>query len=148
MPRGLGAVVVGFLAMMLLVFVLFSVAYTVMGEDRAFFPGLFAVTPLWSLVTLEINLVGGLVAGELCVVVSRGPKAPFVLAMAVLLLGVVSALPSVRAAGAPHLRRPAGVGPMEALAMARQPAWLLALTPVAGALGVLLGARAWLRRRT
>jgi hypothetical protein len=52
------------------------------------------------------------------------------------------AVPAVMSGAAPVEPRPAGVTMMEAMQHVKEPAMVSLLTPVVGALGVVLGARA------
>ena len=59
MLRTIGAVVLGYLAMALVVFVALSGAYLAVGADGAFRPGVYEVSALW----IGISLVVGFGAG-------------------------------------------------------------------------------------
>jgi hypothetical protein len=140
MVRSILAVVAGYLAMGLLVFVLFSAAYLLMGADGAFRPGTYEVSALWLASSFVLGLVAALVGGYVCAVVARGGRAPLALACLVLILGLVAFALSQRGDGGDAVR--AGrVSNSEARQRARTPAWVALLNPVVGAAGVLVGAR-------
>lgn len=144
MIRSIAGVVVGYIAMALLVFILFSAAYLAMGTDRAFLPGSYQVSSLWLAVSTALSLVAALAGGYVAAAVSRGTSAPLVLACVVLVLGILFTIPAL---GQPDPGPRAGdVGNIAAMQNARTPAWIMLLNPVIGALGVLVGSR--LRRRT
>jgi hypothetical protein len=76
-----------------------------------------------------------------CAAVSRLPKPPLVLAVVVLVLGVLSAVPVLMASPGEQEARTGDVSNMDAMMKARQPAWAALLNPVLGVAGVLAGAR-------
>lgn len=144
MIRTIAGVVIGYIVTALLVFILFSAAYLAMGTGNAFLPGSYQVSSLWLAVSVVLSFVAALAGGYVAAAVSRGTRAPLVLACAVLILGILFALPAL---GQPDPGPRAGdVGNVAAMMNARQPAWLLLLNPVIGAVGILVGSR--LRKQT
>ena len=143
MGRIIGAVVVGYLVMALLIFGTFTLAYLAMGADGAFKPSSYDATPLWLVTSFALGLLAAVAAGFVCASIAKGTKAPAILAGAVLVLGLfVCAIPvlTARMANPPKVRS-SEVGNMDAMMNAEQPAWVALLNPFVGAAGTLLGAR-------
>ncbi len=144
MVRTIAAVVLGYIAMALLVFALFTAAYLAMGTDNVFLPGSYQVSLAWVALSIVVSFAAALAGGYVAAAVSRGTRAPLALACLVLILGIIFAIPAL---GQPDPGARAGdVGNIAAMTNARPPAWTLFLNPVIGAAGVLVGSR--LRRRT
>jgi len=141
MGRIIGAVVVGYVVMALLVFGTFTLAYLAMGADGAFKLSSYDATPLWLAVSFVLGLFAAVVGGFICAVIAKGTKAPTILAGAVLVLGVLMAIPvlTTRIANPPKVRS-SEVGNFDAMKNAEQPAWVALLNPFLGAAGTLLGA--------
>jgi len=142
MFRSVLAVIAGYVAMFVLVFAMFSMAYLLMGADRAFKPGSYQVTALWAVVSFVLGLLAAVVGGVVCAVLARRSRPPLALAALVLVLGLLMAVP-VATAPKPTSQpaRTAAVGNFEAMRQARQPVWVALVNPFLGAAGVLLGAR-------
>jgi hypothetical protein len=141
MLRVILSVVVGYVVMAGMVMGLFSIAYLSMGTERAFKPGTYDVSMLWCLLSLVLGfgaaIVGGLVAGF----IARRPSGPTSLAILILVLGVLFAIPVVLVPADDLPPRDGDVSNFDAMQQARQPAWVALLNPVVGAVGVLLGGR-------
>jgi len=140
MMRSLGGVVLGYLMMAAFVFLSLSFAYRIMGADLVFQPDVFDVSGLWIITSIVLGLVSAVLGGYVCATVARNLGAPKMLAVVVIVLGVVLALPAVKG-DAPTLPREGTVASSEAMQSARQPGWLALLNPLIGAVGVLWGAR-------
>lgn len=142
MGRSIGAVVVGYVVMVLIVMLGLSGGYLTLGADRAFQSGTYHVTAgwlvLWFVVSLVAALGGGFVAGRIA---KGGPGVKW-LAIVVLVLGAVSAYFEINKERGPNLR-PAEltVSNFDAANSARQPNWVVWVTPLIGAVGVILGGR-------
>jgi hypothetical protein len=95
MGRTIAGVVAGFGAMFLTVFLSLTVAYLAMGTERAFQPGSFEVTGAWLAVMFVVNIAAALVGGFVCAAIAPSPKAPIALAVVVLVLGLLSAIPAL-----------------------------------------------------
>lgn len=147
MVRNIVAVILGYIVLALLIFLTFSSAYLLMGTNSAFNPGTYEVSGLWLAVSFVLGLLAAIAGGYVCSIVARGSRAPIALAVLVLLLGLLAAIPELRAAqdGAAPAARPAEVSNMEAMQNAVQPVWVVLLSPLVSAAGVLFGAR--IRRR-
>jgi hypothetical protein len=140
MLRSILAVIVGYFVIVLCVFLSFSALYLLLGPDKAFRPESYDVSILWLAVTFPLALLAAVVGGFVCAKISRGGKAPVVLAVLVFVLGMLSAIPVLTAEPSTAVRT-AEVGNLEAMAGAQQPAWVALLNPIIGAAGTLFGAK-------
>lgn len=147
MVRNIGGVILGYIVMALLIFLTFSAAYLLMGAGGAFKPETYEVSGFWIAVSFVLGLIAAVVGGYVCSSVARGSRAPLALAVLVLVLGLLAAIPELRAINDGGLRavRTGEVSNMEAMQNAVQPVWVVLLSPFVSAAGVLIGAR--LRRR-
>jgi hypothetical protein len=137
MGRTIAAVIVGYIAMFAVVFIGLTVAYLVMGTDGAFKPGSYDVSLAWIVVMIVVGLVAAVLGGLVAGAIARKPSGPVALAVVVLILGILAAIPVFTAE--PAGPRTADVGNMDAMMKAVQPVWAALLNPVLGAVGVLIG---------
>lgn len=147
MARSILAVVAGYATLALVIFVTFTLLYLVLGADRSFAPGSYDASTLWVATSFPLGVLASVAAGLVCALIARGPRAPQVLAGVVLVLGLLFAIPVLRAADSPSPARAGDVSNMEAMQSARQPKWVALANPFVGALGVLVGAGRRRRRR-
>jgi hypothetical protein len=122
-----GGVVLGYLMMVAFVFLSFSIAYRIMGADRAFQPGVYDVTNLWIITSFMLGLAGAILGGYVCETVA--------------LDGFAFAVP-VLTTTSPSAPREGDVSNTVAMQNAQQPPWVALLNPLFGAIGVLIGAGA------
>jgi len=144
MLRSIGAVLAGYAVMFVLVFLSLSGLYLCLGADGAFVPGTYEVSGLWLVCSTVLDIVAALAGGLACALVARGGRAPLALALLVLVLGLLMAIPVLNAPPASEARTTA-VPNMEAMMKARTPIWVAFATPLIGAAGVVAGAA--LRRK-
>lgn len=148
MLRNIGGVIVGYVLMALTIFLTFTAAYLLMGTNAAFKPDTYEVSNLWLVTSFILAFGAAMLGGYACAAIARaGSRAPIALAVLVIVLGVLAAVPTLRAAnaGRDRLTRPAEVSNMQAMQNAMQPGWVAVLNPIIGAGAILLGAS--LRRR-
>jgi hypothetical protein len=141
MVRTILGVIVGYVVMALLVFLTFSVAYLAIGADVAFKSGSFEPSLFWIVTSFVLGLIAAVVGGYTCAVIAKGRRAPQILAGIVLLLGILVAIPALRADDTRATTRSGNVSNMEAMQKARTPGWVALINPFIGAVGVLIGAR-------
>ncbi|HSR51580.1 MAG TPA: hypothetical protein VLV83_12185 [Acidobacteriota bacterium] len=147
MVRTVIAVLVGYFVMALLVFILLSGAWLVVGSDFAFQPGTTKVTMGWIALNLPLSFIAALAGGCTAAYIGRRPAAVRALAYLVLAVGLIFAVLHL-AADDPSGREAATDGAtvqmssFEAASEAVQPIWYNFLIPFVGAAGVLLGGRA------
>ncbi len=138
MLRNILAAIVGYIAVVAVLFALSSLAWLTLGPSRAFQPGTWEVAGGWVLGSIVIGFAGAYVGGRVCARLARDAGGATILIAIVIVLGVVSALVPVEVAVGP---RPDDVSMFEATAGARQPAWLTWLNPLIGVAGVWFGSR-------
>ena len=148
MARSILSVVGGYVIMALIVFGTFTIAFLLMGPDRAYQPGTYDVSPLWIAVSIVLSALAAVAGGRLAAAIARTDVAPKILAGLVLMLGLVMAYSDAgRMSAQPNVRE-ASPTFMDAAQASRQPAWLLYLNPLIGAAGVLIGAGMARKRET
>jgi hypothetical protein len=140
MLRKLLGAVVGYLAMSVFIMVTFGVIFAVLGTDGAFKPGSYEPSGRWLVLSFVVGIAGAILAGLVCVTVSRSPGTATVLAAIVFVLGLALAIP-VLMSDAPAEQRAADVSATDAAGKSRQPGWVAVLNPFVGAAGILLGSR-------
>lgn len=142
MLKNVLAIVAGYLAMAFAVFLSFMLLYLAIGANGAFEPGSYEVSLPWIVLSTILSFAAAFVGGTVCARLATAQRAPIALAGIVLGLGLAMALPMLNPAEdlRPTVRTEA-VGNMEAMANARQPAWIALANPFIGAAGVLAGAR-------
>jgi hypothetical protein len=141
MIRTVAGVVAGYVALFVVMFCILTAAYLVMGPDRAFQPGSFRPSMFWVAVEIVVGFAAAAIGGLLCIAIARKRGAVTALAVVILVIGALSAIPVVKASGAPEAVREGGLTNMQAMMKARQPVFMALLNPVLGAVGVLVGSR-------
>jgi hypothetical protein len=142
MLRTILSVVVGYVAIFILVFFTLAVAFMVMKADGALKPGSFETSSLWLVVSITLGFVVAAIGGFISAAIARKPSGPIALAIVVLVLGLIFAIPALRPAESEEPAVRAGdVGMMEAMQKAKQPPWFAIVNPFIGAAGVLIGSR-------
>ena len=144
MGRIIGGVVLGYVVMVAAVMVTFTIVYMAMSADRAFQPGSYNVTGLWLAASTILSLAAAILGGWVAVRIGKSTRAAVYLAIAVVVIGVVFALPTLNAPRSDEVRT-GDIGNTEAMMKAQQPPAVTILNPVIGAIGVMIGSR---RRKT
>jgi magnesium-transporting ATPase (P-type) len=146
MLRSVLGVIVGYIVMFVLQVIAFMTIYSMMGADWSFKPASYDASTAWTAMQFGVILITAIIAGLICAVIAKGGKAPLVLAVVVLVLGLALAFASTALRPADtHEVRAGNVPNMEAMSKARHPAWVVFLGPVVAAAGVLIGGK--LKRR-
>lgn len=140
MLKAFGGLVAGYIAMAICTAVVFMAAFLALGIERAFQPDSYEVSTLWLVISTVISFGSAMVGGYVCVAISRSMRACQALAVVVVVLGLLLCLPAMKRGNGPNVR--AGEVPsLEAMQLGVAPIWAHLLTPILGAVGVLLGAR-------
>ena len=142
MARSIVAVIVGYIAMFVLVFVTFTCVFLLMGTEWSFKPNSFEASNAWITMALIANFIIGVIGGFVCALIAKRGKAAMILAIVVFVLGLLLAIPSVMA----HNKnagevRTGNVSQMEAMQKASEPIWVPFTFPIIGAIGVLIGGK-------
>ena len=142
MARSIIAVIVSYILMFVLNLLAFLGLYAVIGPGQAFRPRSYLASNRWILITFVILVVTGVIAGLICAVIARGGRAPAALALGVVVIGILLAIPSVmKARSNAGMARPPEVSQMEALNYAYWPVWAPFVFPFVSALGVVVGGK-------
>lgn len=142
MVRNILGVVLGYVAMFAFVFISFTVLYLILGADGSFESGTYEVSIVWIIISFILGLAAAVLGGYLCVLFLKNNKAVLVLAALVLIFGIAMAIPALgESADDVYEMRKNDVSNMEAMQNAKQPAYMLILNPIIGALGVFAGSK-------
>ena len=142
MVRSVIAVIVSYIVMFVLTFIAFVCAYLVVGAEVAFKPASYEASTTWIGIAFAINVIIAIIGGVICAVIAKGGRAPLALAVLVLVLGLLFALPARSKREANLTATRAGnVSSTEAAQKAYWPVWVPFTFPLTGAIGVLIGGR-------
>jgi hypothetical protein len=146
MGRPILAVVISYVAMLVLAFAAFACAFAVLGPEVVFRAGTFEASTTWVALAFAINIVDAIIGGFLCALIAKRGRAPFALAIVVVVLGLVVAFGDTKKRQSKvGMVRAAETPKMEAIQKAYWPVWVPFVLPFTGAAGVLIGAK--LKRR-
>ena len=147
MARSIIAVIVSYVTIFVLNFIGFVCLYMVVGPSQAFRPHSFLASNRWIGMSAVLVFLTAVIGGLICSAIAKGGRAPLALAVVVLVLGLLLAVPSVmKAKTNANLIRMGDVPQMEAAQKAYWPVWTPFTFPILGAIGVLIGGR--LRKRS
>lgn len=135
---GLG-VVVGYGAMVVLIFGIFMGVYLALGTDGAFKEGSFEPSMVWTVMSLVVGLVVALVGGWLCTKIAPSQGALTALIILIVVFGGVQVV--VTAMAPDPGPRGADLDGMEAMMQAVTPLWSAVANVVVGVVGAWLGGR-------
>jgi len=142
MARTIVGVIVGYVLMFILNICGFVTMYAVLGQDQSFEPGLYLASTKWIVGTFVICLITGAIAGLVCAVIARGGRAPLALAVAVIVLGLLLAIPAMMKAQInSKLVRSGDTPSMQAAQLAYYPVWCPFAFPFMSAIGVMIGGK-------
>ena len=142
MLKNVVAIIVSYIAMMLLFTLVFAALYLALGVERVFQPDSYEISTLWLVLSIIGSFFGAMFAGWLCVMISKSFKVGQVFTLIVLVgSAIMCAGPSLyRDSEGPNVR--AGeVGFFDAMERGVSPRWLHFVNPVLTAAGALAGAR-------
>src|SRR5258707_14212005 len=146
MLRSVLGIIGGYLLMFILQFAAFMTIYTVMGANWSFKPGSFHASTRWTVMQFTVVLVTAVIGGLICALISKGGKAPLVLAVVALAIGfTLGALHVATQPADTHEGRTGTVPNLEAMTKARHPTWVIFAGPIIAAIGIGSGGK--LKRR-
>lgn len=132
-------VVVGYVAIVAIIFLSFSALYLVIGAEGAYQPGSYQVSMLWILASAILGLIAAVIGGFLCKKISGSRGAVQVFAGIVLVLGLIMGIVQAVSPAPAEEARPAEVSNMEAMQKSQQPLWVAFMNPFLGAIGIIIG---------
>lgn len=139
MVRKILGVIVGYIAMVIFIMVSFSLVYLAMGADNAYMPNSYKVSTLWVAVSgIGLGIIGALIGGYICKLISQSAGAVKVFAGIIFVLGLVVAVLQMNSEK-PNEVRTSDVSNFEAMRKGQAPLWFTFLNPVIGAIGILIG---------
>ena len=141
MARMIVGVIVGYVAIFVLVSVVFTVGFVVLGAGHAFKPGSFEASNLWIATGLVMNLIVAIIGGVIAVAIAGRGKAAKVLAIVVFVLGLLLSIPTLMVPRTGTVRTTDDVPMFEAMSKAEEPRWVPFTLPIVGVIGVLIGGR-------
>ena len=142
MTRKILGVIIGYIAIAAFMFLTFTTLYLILGTEGAFEPSSFHVSVSWISFSIILTFLAALVGGYVCLIISKDKKTVMILAAIVFVLGIIFAIPKL--GGYNEIKnqvRESTLSNMEAMNMAAQPDFILLLTPIVGAAGVVMGFR-------
>ena len=74
MGRKIIAVVVGYIAMALLLFITFTVLYLILGTEGSFKPGSFEVSTIWVICSIIVSFGAAMLGGYVCALIAKNKK--------------------------------------------------------------------------
>lgn len=140
MLKSILGVIVGYIAMAIFSFAIFTCAYLGLGVERVFEAESYDVSTIWMVIMVAIALIVGILGGLICAAISKSKGACMAFAGIVLAVGLIVSIMTAMKEH-PDTARSGDVPNLEAMQKARTPTWLCLLNPVLVAAGVLLGAR-------
>jgi hypothetical protein len=147
MARSIIGVIVGYVAMFIINFAVFVGLYAVVGPENAFKPHRYLASNRWILMSVVATFITAIIAGLICAAIAKGGKAPLALAILIIVLGWLLAVPAVmKAKKNADMIRLGDVPSMEAAQKAYWPIWTPFALPVIQGIGAVIGGK--LRRRS
>src|SRR5262245_52496710 len=92
MARAIIAVIVSYVAMLVLAFISFTCAYLIVGPDVAFRPAVYEAANTWVGIAFLINIIVAVLGGFICALIAKGGRAPFGLVILAFVLGLLVAI--------------------------------------------------------
>ena len=144
MARATIGVIVGYIVMFILQLAAFMTIYTVMGADWSFKPASYQASTRWTVMQFTVIFVTALIAGLICALISKGGKAPLVLAVVTLAIGFT--LGAVHVAMQPADTHELRTASESNIFRARHPTWVIFAGPIIAAIGIGIGGK--MKRRS
>ncbi len=142
--RAIAGVIVGYIVMVIGVFVTLSIAWLVLKADGAFLEApSWEPSMTWTVTSLVLGLVVAIIGGFVCVLIAgKGSKAPIALAILIVVMGAISAAMHLAKQNGEELPpRTSEITMFEAMQYTEAPMLSLIGNPIVGAVGALIGAR-------
>lgn len=142
MFRSILAIILSYVVGNLVFFGIVTGCFFLLGVERVFEPDSYEVSSIWVALTVVVSFLGAMVAGYLCLWISRSWRTCQILALIVLMLTSISCIVQLRRINpdAPNIRA-GDVDYVNAMKLGVPPRWLPFVNPIVGCIGVLIGAR-------
>ena len=141
MARTIVSVIAAFLLVQVLVFLILSGAWMILGAEGAFRGDSWNLSPQWTWTMLGAGLAASIAGGAACLVMAARGNAVMHLAVISLITGVLPAVLPKPEPPAGAVVRPQAVGMFEAMGSARPPTWQPWAAAMLAPAGVLIGGR-------
>lgn len=142
MGKKILAIIAGYFAMAISVFLSFTFLYFLLGSEGSFAENSYRVSIIWVLLSIVISITAAILGGYVCQWISKNSNTSLLLAVIVLVLGIILAFPALTTTNEyAHQPRTEEVGNLEAMQRAQQPPFILILNPIIGAVGVYFGSQ-------
>jgi len=135
---GLG-VVVGYAAMFVLMFIVFTGAYVLLGADGAFKEGSFEPSMVWTALSLVVGFIVALLGGWVCTKIAPSKGALMALIILIVALGGLQVV--MMAMAEDPGPRADDLSSMEAMMQAVTPVWVAVANLVIGVVGAYAGGK-------
>ena len=135
---GLG-VVVGYAAMVVVMFIVLTGAYVLLGADGAFKEGSFELSMVWTGLSLVVGLVVALLGGWVCTLIAPSKGSLTALIVLIVVLGGVQVV--MMALAEDPGPRADDLSSVEAMMQAVTPVWIAAANVMVGAAGAWIGGK-------
>jgi len=140
MGRAIGAAVVGYIVMAIIVFGGLTLVWVLFGPGGAFEPASWTTSLKWDLASLVVSVVAAVAGGYACGLISPGKRSVGILIGIVIVLGALSAVAAFMK-GEPAGPRPESIAMFDAMSNARPPLWTAIVNPIIGVVGAAFGSR-------
>ena len=141
MIRTILGIVVGYIAMSILMFLLFSALYLVLGTSGSFIPDSPYVSTTWLIAGFVMFFAAATVAGLVSSLIGKSASAGLLMGLVILVVGLILAFFQIASMPENIVRDPQEVPLMEAMAIRQQPVWALFVNPIIGLIGAFVGGR-------
>lgn len=149
MLRSILGVIVGYISLGVVLFLLFTIAWLILGPDGSYKPASWEVSTTWLIMSFAVGLVAAIVGGIVCMLIARNMTAVWVMCAILLLLSAVEVIGTLATTDdAVSEPRPDEVKMMDAMAHAEQPTIAYIVNPILGVIGVVIGAKMVRRKKT
>ena len=141
MLKSIVAIIVSYIAMLIVFMAIVTGLFFALGIERIFQPDSYEISTLWIVVTLILDLLVAIFGGYICAAIGKNWRTCQIFALIVFVLALIECFSDLRRnQDSPNVR--AGeVGYTDAFRLAVVPFWIHFVNPIISGAGVLIGAR-------
>ncbi len=142
MVRNLAGILIGYIAMVIFMFITFTILYKLLGTEGSFDPGTFHVSNNWIVFSIILSFLAAIDGGWVCMLISKNKNAVLFLAGLVLVIGLISSFTKMNESSV--IKDKPRIGKVTntiAMQNAVQPNFVLILNPILGAIGIFSGSK-------